>query len=171
MSVGTTAVIYRIILVGHLLAVIVGFGGLITHGAIHAKAVGLNAIEATPLLRLAIGIARIAEYGLYATLAFGIVLVSLSADVYGYDEIWIWASFLLWLTIVGITHAMVRPARRSLFDLSESITQSAVAMGPLEPLQSHELAKPLLAKLAIGEAATQLLLVLTLVLMVWKPGH
>jgi hypothetical protein len=167
---GTTAVIYRIILLGHLGAAIVGFGGLFTHGALHARAVAADALEATPLLRATIGVARAAEYGLYATLAFGIVLVSLSDDVYGYGEVWISASFAVWIAIVGVTHGMVRPGRRQLFDLAESITQSAAALGPSTPLQDHELAKPLLAKLAIGEAVTQLLMVAALVLMIWKPG-
>jgi len=167
---GTTAVIYRIILLCHVLAVVVGFGGLITHGALHAKAVGVDAFEATPLLRTAMGISRIAEYGIYATLAFGIVLVSLSDDVHGYGEVWISASFVVWFVVVGVTHGMVRPGRRQLFELAESITQSAAGLGPSTPLQEHELAKPLIAKLALGEAATQLLLVGALILMIWRPG-
>lgn len=166
----TTAVIYRIILLGHVLAVVVGFGGLITHGALHAKAVGADASEAAPLLRSAVGISRIAEYGIYATLAFGIVLVSLSDDTHGYGEFWILASMVIWLVVVGVNHGMVRAGRRKLFELAESITQSAAALGPSTPLQEHELAKPLIAKLALGEAATQLLLLGALVLMIWRPG-
>lgn len=168
---GTTAVVYRIILLGHIAAAIVGFGGLITHGALHAKAVAADAVDAAPMLRSTIDIARAAEYGIYATLAFGIVLVSLSDDVYGYGQLWISGSFLVWILVVGVTHGMVRPGRRQLFELAESIGQSAVALGPKTPLQDHDLAKPLLAKLAIGEAITQLLLVVALVLMVWKPGQ
>ncbi|MDH3293712.1 MAG: hypothetical protein OER95_05270 [Acidimicrobiia bacterium] len=168
---GTTAIIYRIIVLGHLAAVIVGFGGLIAHGALHAKAVQSDAVAAAPLLRSAIDISRIAEYGIYATLALGIILVSLSDDVYGYGEVWISASFLVWFGVVGATRGLVRPGRRRLFELADSITQSAAALGPMARLQDHELAKPLVLKLAVGEALTQLLMVAGLVLMVWKPGH
>lgn len=166
----TTDMIYRIILLGHVVAAIVGFGALIAHGAIHAKAIGTDAVTAAPVLRNAIAIARYADYGLYATLAFGMVLVSLSNDLYEYSQPWVIASIAVWLIVVALTHSMVKPGRSGLADLAESISQSAAALGPLEPLQEHELARPLIAKLAIGEAVTQLLLVVSLVLMVWKPG-
>ena len=164
----TTAVIYRIILLGHIGSAIVGFGALITHGSHHARAVRSEPAEAATLLQATAKGAKLAEYGLYGLIGFGIVLVSLSDDVYRFSEPWVAASIVVWLLVVGLTHGLVRPARSQLQQLS------SVEPGgdPVEAqLVDREDAQPVLARLAIGEAATQLLLVGALVLMIWKPGH
>lgn len=168
----TTAVIYRIILLGHIGSAIVGFGALITHGAYHARAVRSSPTEAAALLRATAQGARMAEYGLYAVVGFGIVLIALSDDVYGYGEPWISASFVVWLLIVGLTHGLVRPARSQLLQVASS---PSPVDGDGDPGQTNLVdrddVQPLLARLAVGEATSQLLLVGALVLMIWKPGH
>lgn len=163
----TTAVIYRIILLGHIGAAIVGFGALITHGSFHAAAVRSPASGAAPVLRAAASGARLAEYGLYAVLGFGIVLIALSDDVYRYSEPWISASFVVWFLVVGLVHGLIRPARAQLLELASV----AVPDGDGNDLVERSDAQPLLARLAIGEAGTQLLLLGALILMIWKPGH
>jgi uncharacterized membrane protein len=163
---GTGSAIYRIILLGHIAAAIVGFGGLIAHGFYHAKAVGAQAVETRALLRTTSDVARWAEYGVYAVLAFGIVLVSLSDDVFGFDEPWISASFVVWFLMVGLNHGLVRPARSKLIDAADSMDESNSVT-----LADDSSTKALLGRLAIGEGATQILLIVALVLMIWKPGH
>ena len=74
----STAVIYRIILLAHIASAIVGFGGLFAHGSFHATAVRADPATARPVLQATAQAARWAEYGIYGTLVFGIVLVSLS---------------------------------------------------------------------------------------------
>lgn len=164
----TTAVIYRIILLGHIGAAIVGFGALFSHGSFHAAAVRSPLADAAPVLRATARSARLAEYGLYAVVGFGIVLIALSDDVYRYSEPWISASFVVWILIVGLVHGLIRPARTRLLELA-STTEPGDDDG--DDLISRADTQPLLARIAIGEAGTQLLLLGALVLMIWKPGH
>ncbi len=164
----TTAVIYRIILLGHIGAAIVGFGALITHGSFHAAAVRSPSADAASVLRTTAGGARLAEYGLYAVLGFGIVLIALSDDVYRYSEAWISATFVVWILIVGLVHGLIRPARAQLLELASTTEPGGDDNDCLADLTE---AQPSLARLAIGEAGTQLLLLGALVLMIWKPGH
>lgn len=164
----TTAVLYRIILLGHIGAAIVGFGALITHGSFHATAVRSAEADAVPVLRATARGARLAEYGIYAVLGFGIVLIALSDDVYRYSEPWISASFAVWFLVVGLVHGLIRPARSRLLELASSPEPGDHGTGELAQRSD---AKPLLARLAMGEAGAQLLLLAALVLMIWKPGH
>ncbi len=201
---GTGSVLYRIILVGHLIAAVVGFGGLITHGLYHARAVRASANEAGPLMRATVAVSQIAHYGLYALLAFGVVLISLSDDAWSFAAPWVSASFVVWFLIVGLLHGLVRPAQRRLQELAtraendpivvESCWGPALAAeeghgGPMteddlgvetSPKQALSFEQwlsgqsgneGLLGRLAMGELATQLLFVVALVLMVWKPGN
>ncbi len=166
----TTAVIYRIMLLGHIGAAIVAFGTLIAHGTFHAVAVRSPADGAAPVLRAADRGARAADYGLYAVVAFGIVLIALSDDVYRYSEPWISGSFVVWFGIVGLVHGLIRPARSQLLTMATT-TDSGSTPPDGGDLADREGAQPVLARLAAGEAATQLLLAVALVLMIWKPGH
>lgn len=172
----TTAVLYRIMLLGHIGAAIVGFGALIAHGSFHAAAVRSPAVDAVPVLQATAKGARLAEYGLYAVVAFGIVLIALSDDVYRYSEPWIAASFIAWILMVGLVHGLIRPARTRLLALASAPFPGADGVNGGaddhdDDLASRADAQALLARLAIGEAATQLLLVGALTLMIWKPGH
>jgi len=172
----TTAVIYRIMLLGHIGAAIVGFGALIAHGSFHAKAVRSSPTDAEPVLRATAQGARVGEYGLYAVLGFGIVLVALSDDVYRYSEPWISAAFVIWFVIIGLIHGLVRPARTRLLELASSLNRdgdsdSSAGGDKGSVLVDQVEAQPMLARLAAGEAGTQLLLLAALVLMIWKPGH
>ena len=183
----TTAAIYRIILLGHIASAIVGFGALISHGSYHARAVRSRPRDAARLLETTSGVAKTAEYGIYGVLAFGILLVALSDDVYRYSEGWISAAFVIWFVIVGLVHGLIRPARKGLVELTGSLAErdseddrSAAQIRSSddaetdlghEDLADLEAARPLIGRLAIGEAGVQLLVVAALVLMVWKPGH
>ncbi len=203
---GTGSVLYRIILVGHLLAAMIGFGGLITHGLYHARAVRASATEAGPLMRATVAVSQIAHYGIYALLAFGVVLISLSDDTWSFAAPWVSASFVVWFLIVGLIHGLVRPAQRRLEELATAAENDPIVVescwGPALAAEEglggpdadmdmdQELgnrARPslsfeqwlsgqstdagLLGRLAMGELATQLLFIVALVLMVWKPGN
>lgn len=202
---GTGSVLYRIILVGHLIAAVVGFGGLITHGLYHARAVRAAANETGPLMRATVLVSKFAHYAIYAVFAFGIILISLSDDAWSFAAPWVSASFVVWFVIVGLIHGLVRPAQRRLQELAtraendpivvESCWGPALAVqeGHVEPgapddadprgsanrpslsfdqwLSGQPGEEGLLGRLAMGELATQVLFVVALILMVWKPGN
>lgn len=156
------SVIYQIVLLLHIAAAIVGFGGVIAHSAYNAKAFGGTAGDAAVLLRTTQLVTGLAHYAIYGVFALGIVLVAVSDGGIGFDEAWISASFVVWFLLVGVAHGLVKPAVRSL-------TEKATSMSPETKMTDDPEVITLAKKLALGEGLTQLLLVIALVLMIWQP--
>lgn len=160
---GTGSALYRIVLLLHILAVIVGFGGVITHGFYNAKAFRSISRTAGELVAATRNASKIAEYAIYAVLPLGIVLIAVSDKVYSMGDPWVSASFLVWILMVGALHGAVRPAVKTL-------AERAGAVSPDTVLDTDPAAVAASKKLMIGESASQLLLVIALFLMIWKPG-
>lgn len=160
---GVESVLYQIVLLLHIGAAIVGFGGVIAHGAYHARAFRSPAGAGGIVLDAARSGAKIAEYAIYAVLPLGIVLIAISDDQFGYGDPWVSASFVVWFALIGASHGAVRPAVAAL-------AERASVMPADTTLDTDPDATAAARKLMIGEAATQLLLVVALVLMIWKPG-
>ncbi len=163
---GTGSVLYRIVLVLHLGAAIVGFGGMVAHGAYHARAFRASAAEARTLLATTRSVTRFAEWAVYAVLPLGIVLVAISDDAFSLGDPWVSASFVIWFLLIGAQHGAVRPAVKALEERAGTLASG----GATAPLGDDDEAMAAARRLMPGEAATQLLLVVALVLMVWKPG-
>ncbi len=160
---GIESAIYRIILLLHIVSAVVGFGGVIAHGAYNARAFASKAGEAATLLRHTQAVTKIAHYAIYAVLLLGIVLIALSDSFFSFAETWVSASFVVWFAVVGVAHGMVRPTVKALLDRAE-------ALDPSSDMSADSEVTSLAKKLATGEGLTQLLLVVALILMVWKPG-
>jgi hypothetical protein len=73
---------------------------------------------------------------------FGILCVVTSDEVFEFDQMWISLSFLVWIAMNGVFHAIVIPGRR---------------IGSITQVDS-------------GQAIMTVLLVIMLYLMIWKPG-
>lgn len=155
--------VYKIVLLLHIAAAIVGFGGVIAHSAYNAKAFGGTAGDAGVLLRTTQLVTGLAHYAIYGVFILGIVLIAVSDGSVGFDEPWISAAFLVWFLLVGVAHGLVKPTVRALTDKAEEMAPTATMTDDPEVVG---LAK----KLALGEGLTQLLLVVSLVLMIWQPG-
>lgn len=160
---GTDSAIYNIVLLLHIATAIVGFGGLIAHSAYNARAFASPAGEAAILFKNTRAITNISNYALYALFVLGIVLISLSDGTYGMGEAWVSASFVVWFFVLGAAHGLVKPTMVKMQERAEALESSAVVKNDSE---FGNLAK----KLAMGEGAVQVLLVVGLVLMLWKPG-
>lgn len=157
------SVIYQIVLLLHIAAAIVGFGGIIAHSAYNAKAFGGTAGEARVLLSTTQLVTSLAHYAIYGVFLLGIALVALSDGGISFGAPWISASFVVWFALVGLAHGMVKPAVRSLKEKADELAPGARMADDPEVLG---LAK----KLALGDGLTQLLIVIALVLMIWQPG-
>ena len=160
---GIESVLYRVVLLLHMDAAIVGFGGVIAHGAYHARAFRSPAATAASVLDITTGATKLAEYAIYAVLPLGIVLVATSDDTFSLGDPWVSASFVVWFLLIGASHGAVRPAVRTMMTRAQELTPETV-------LSTDDVVAGASRRLMIGEAATQLLLVVALILMVWKPG-
>ena len=160
---GLESVLYRVVLLLHIATVIVGFGGVIAHGAYNARAFRGAGGPAGVLFGATKGTGKIAEYAIYAVLPLGIVLIAISDDAFGMGDPWVSASFVVWFAMVGALHGAIRPATRTMAERAAEIAPDAALDADPEATAASK-------KLMIGEAATQLLIVIALFLMIWKPG-
>ncbi len=165
---GTGSAIYRIVLLIHVVAAIVGFGALVANGMNNAKAFRSPVDAAGTLLRATQPVARIASYAIYALLALGIVLIAISDDAFSFGAAWVSASFVVWFGMVGVFHGMIRPTVAGLIGRADALTSGG---GAKPVLDTDGQAGGLARRLAIGEALIQLLLVIALYLMIWQPGN
>lgn len=161
---GKGSAIYNIVLLLHIVTAIVGFGGVIAHGAYNARAFASKAGEAAVLLRNTQAVTKVAHFALYGLFLLGIVLIALSDSAISFAAPWVSASFVVWFAVIGVAHGMVRPAVAAL-------TERAGELAPDTDMSSDEEVTGMAKKLAVGEGVTQLLLVVALVLMVWQPGN
>lgn len=168
---GTASVLYRIVLVLHILASIVGFGGLIAGAVLNARAFRSPASQARTLLRATLALSKPSYNALYGLVLLGIVLVAISDKAFSFGDPWISAAFMLWFAIIGISHGLVRPSVTGLVARSEALAAATLGQSQAVPaLETDDEANSIARKLAMGEGAVQVLLVLSLAVMIWKPG-
>ncbi len=123
---------------------------------------------------------------IYAIPVFGIALVFMSDDVIEFDQTWIWLSIVLYIVAMGISHGVMFPTVKKMVALMKELN----AMGPPPgaggapggppaggpppgaggpPPQVAQM-EALGQRLAAGGMALNLITVVIIVLMVWKPG-
>src|ERR671920_681000 len=111
MDVGLNSGIYKFLLVLHLIAVVVGFGGVFLNGVYAARAKRAGGREGVAILEANTFVSdRVAELFIYAVPILGILLIVTSDEVWKFDQKWVSFSFLLYLVGLGLVHALLRPA-------------------------------------------------------------
>ena len=151
--------LYNLLLVLHLITVVVGFGSVALNGVYGALAKRNPGPEGA-----AIGEANVhvtnkwAEWFIYAVPVFGILLVLASDDVWKFDQLWITLSFVLYIVGLGVSHGVMRPAAKRMNALAREQRPDPAAMQALEK------------RLGAGGGFLNLLVVVFIVLMVFKPG-
>lgn len=148
---------YNLLLLLHLATVVVGFGAVSLNGVYNRKAMRAGS-SSSAISTANFEVSALAEYAIYLVPVFGILVLLASGKTYQFSDGWVSASFLLYLIGLGVHHAVVRPGHRKL--------NAALASGRTDSPEVTGLNQ----RLAVGAAVLNLLLVVILVLMVWKPG-
>lgn len=183
---GPESIVYRVLLLLYLAALVVGFGGLITNSLYHGRAAKRPVRAAAEVLRSAAALDKYAHYGLYALLPLGLCIVAVSNGTIGFGELWVWLSMLIWMIAVGANLVFVRPAVNALLAIAESWSPSldlrakvpatgysgqGGGLSKATTLEEVEKTRTQFVRLAFGEATTQILMAVALILMVWQPGQ
>jgi uncharacterized membrane protein len=116
----------------------------------------------------------VAEPAIYAVFVLGILLIFASDEPGGgrtwdFDQAWISFSMLLYLIGIALTHAVMRPAVKRMNALQAEL--AAAGPGPPgggPPAQVAEL-ESLGQRVGVTGAVLNVLLVIIIALMVWKP--
>lgn len=148
----------------HLVAVVVGIGTTFLNGVYATIAMKRQGVEGIAISEANFVVSDVAEKFIYAIPVFGILAVLASDDVYEFSQTWIWLSTVLYVVAVGIAHSIVIPGHRRLNELARLM--SSGQGGPAEGQEMATIGK----RMAPGGMALNLLAVVLIGLMVWKPG-
>ncbi|MGH3850373.1 MAG: DUF2269 family protein [Pseudonocardiaceae bacterium] len=146
---------YQVVLVLHLIAVIVGFGGLILA---RTRIRRVNPDEAASTLAAdALGATeRWVEWFVYAVPVLGVVLVMLSEDHWHFSQAWIGLSLVTYLAALGLHQGILRPNAHRMLALANADEGTELVSRA--------------RKAKIFGVAFDALLVTAVALMVMKPG-
>ena len=153
--------LYNLVLVLHILAVIIGFGGMFIAGFYGNEArdrpgrEGLIIAETT--LKVTGGIPTVA---VTAVPILGILLILMSDDAWKFSELWVSLSFLLYIVLVGLATGVQVPAIRKMVAMRSGA--DGAQSGQMQALGK---------KAATVGAIVNVLWVVILFLMVFKPGR
>jgi uncharacterized membrane protein len=147
---------YQLLLVIHLLTVVVGIGSVILNGVYGAEAKKAGANGGNAIVRANWAVTEIAEYFIYAIPVTGILMVLDSDYPWDFSDTWVWMSILLYVIALGNSHMNLRPSAKKMIELTA---------GPPTP-EMEAVGK----KLAVAGTVNDLIVVVLIVLMVWKPG-
>ena len=111
----------------------------------------------------------IAEKAIYLIPVFGILLVLASDDGWDFSQTWVWLSLLLFVIALGVSHSTLIPGHRKINELLAEMEQGPPPAGgpPPQVVQIEALGK----KQAASGAFLNLMVVVILTLMIWKPGR
>jgi len=161
---------YDLVLLLHVLASIIGFGAVFLNGLYGAQVRARRGPEGLAILQANFLVARVGTYFIYAVFVLGLVLVLMSDDVWSFGDTWIWLSMLLYVVGIGLSHGVQQPSVRRMITLMEE-TGAAGAQPPggAPSPQAAEM-QELGTRMGATGAALNVLLVVILYLMVFKPG-
>ena len=157
---GTNSGIYKVLLLLHLLAVIGGIGTVMLNGLYAAKAKQTGGSGGTAVSVANYDVSMVAEKLIYTIPIWGILMVLVSDDAISFGDTWIWLSLVLYVVALGISHAVLVPGHRRYNELAAS------SGGPSVGDEAQAIEK----KLAGAGMALNLLVVVLVALMIWKPG-
>jgi uncharacterized membrane protein len=167
---------YNLVVLLHILCAIIGFGAVFLNGIygqqMKARMQSGRGTEALGIYEANLMVSKIGEYFIYAVFVFGLGLVGLATvgdhHVYSFSQTWVWLSVLLYVVGIGLSHGVLMPTvKRMGVLMREMLAAPPPAGGP--PPQATEM-EGLGKKLGVVGPALNLLLVVVLILMVWKPG-
>ena len=171
MDAGLNSGIYKLLLVLHILAAIIGFGSVFLAGVFASKAQARGGREGLAVTEVLVDVAEHwSEWFIYAVPLLGIGLILVSDDVWKFSQTWISMSFLLYIIALGLSHGVHFPNLKRMNALgAELVAGGPAPAGGGPPPQVAELEARGKRAGAVG-AALNLLMVAILFLMIWKPG-
>ncbi|HEX2048765.1 MAG TPA: DUF2269 family protein [Acidimicrobiales bacterium] len=158
MGVGSN--LYDLVLVLHILAAIIGFGGTFIAGFYGAESARRPGGEGLAIAETTMKVTSLAPtMAVYTVPILGILLILLSDDVWQFSDAWISLSFLLYIVILVLALAVQVPNIRKMIELRKGT----------EGVQTTEVERRARTSAVVG-GILNLLWVAILFLMVFKPG-
>jgi uncharacterized membrane protein len=165
---------YKIVLILHILCAIVGVGAVFLSGLYAAQARSRRGAESLAIAEANFRVSRIGEYFIYAVFVLGIGLVSMSDSVYDFGQTWVWLATALLVVVIGLSHGALVPREKKMIGLMQEMVaggaRSPAAAEPAGPPPQAAELEVLGRQVAVFGGTVDVLLVVIVFLMVWKPG-
>jgi hypothetical protein len=157
---GYDSFVYNLVLLLHLLTAVVGFGSSFVWPALAARARKMEPAQGYALTNLSLQLGKpLTTYPIYASGAFGLVLVILSAaddfGPYAFDQTWISLAFLLFIAAALVAAFLHYPNLKKMDALQARLVSGEAKRGK---------------QAAMYGGILHLLFLLLMIDMVWKPG-
>ena len=167
--------VYDFFLLLHILCAIIGFGAVYLNALYGQEVRKRPGPEGLAVFEANFRISKIAEYFIYAVFVFGLVLLALAtspvgdAHVFKFSQTWVWLAIVVYVVGLGVSHGVLMPSLKKMRTLmGEMIAAGPPVGGP--PPQASEM-EQLGKKVGAAGATLNVLLVVILALMIWKPGY
>lgn len=157
---GVEGNLYQLVKVLHILAAIIGFGGMFIADFYGAEARNRPGREGLAVAESTLKVTGLAPtMAVYTVPILGILLIFLSDDTWKFSQAWISLSFLLYFVLIALAVAVLVPAIRKMVALRSGAEGA-------QPLELQALGK----RVGAVSGIVNLLWVAILFLMVFKPG-
>jgi uncharacterized membrane protein len=156
---------FKILLFLHLICVIGGFGYLAYGGL--TLMVGRRRGAAIGTLEVTLQVGVLAELLIYGAAVFGIGAVGSSESTWTFGQTWVWLALALYVVALGLLHAVIKKGQREYATLAKRLSEASTLGG--RPAEVDRIAA-LERRIGIGWGSFNLLVVVIVALMVWKPG-
>lgn len=163
--------LHKLLIVAHIMAAIIGFGAVYLNGIYGAEVKKRKGPEGLAVLQANHRVSNVGEWFVYLVPVFGILLVVTSDKVFKFSQTWIWLALLLYIVGLGVSHGVMIPTVKKM----EATMEELNAMGPPPagaggPPPQVAVMEDLGKRLAAGGMFLNVLLVVLVSIMVWKPG-
>ncbi len=167
---GSNSGAYKLVLVLHILSAIIGFGAVFLNGMYAAQAKARKGDEALAVAESNWLVSKIGEWFIYAVFVFGVLLVLLAdSNTIEFGDAWISLSMGLFIVALGLSHGLLRPNMRRVLTAMRELAEGAPAGSTGPPPQLAVLEER--GRIAgVTGTVLNILLVVILFLMVWRPG-
>jgi hypothetical protein len=177
-QIGSGDVAYEIIFYLHILSAIIGLGTVFLNGLYGQQALNRRGAEGAAIGQVNLAVSNVAEIFIYAVFVTGLLMGIMADDGTGIElsDSWLSVSMLLFIIAIGLSHGLLRPTVKKLNAAMAATTATAETdTAPAGPEGSSTGVKEMdidaLAKRAATTgAALNLITIVILYLMVWKPG-
>jgi uncharacterized membrane protein len=169
---GLNSGIYKLLLVLHIFCAIVGFGAVYLNAIYGRQIQKRQGREGLAIFEANFRVSAIGQYFIYGVFVFGVLLVLTSDEAWEFSQTWIWVSMALYIVGIGVSHGVLLPAVKRMGVLMRELVDAgppAAGAPPGPPPQVAEL-QALGPRVGASSAFLDVLLIVILALMVWKPG-
>jgi uncharacterized membrane protein len=163
---------YKIVLTLHILCAIVGFGGVLLNGLYGREAKRRPGPGGLAISEANLTVSTIAEYFIYAVFVFGFALVLMSDKAWEFSQTWIWLAMALYIVGIGVSHAVLFPNAKRMRDLAAELVAAGPPTADAPPGPPPQVTEMAQREKTLGAASAFLdvLLIVIIGLMIWKPG-